>query len=384
MKIAIVSPLIERVPPKTYGGTERVVSYLTEALVEGGADVTLFASGDSLTSAKLVGVGAKCTRGDSTVGDPTLRHFLLIEEVLKRKDEFDVIHFHTDPMHFSAVAREKLASVFTFHGRLDIPELINYCRFFPERPVTSISLSQRRPMPWLNWVGNIYHGLPRDLYRLGTGDGGYLAFLGRICADKGIEQAIQIAEAAQIPLKIAAKVDKADNEYHERVVRPLLERSRYAEFIGEINEFQKQKFLGEAIGLLFPIDWPEPFGMVMIESMACGTPVIAFDRGSVPEVIDHGITGWIVRRPEMALEAISALATVKRSEVRRVFEHRFTADRMAAEYFGIYETLVASRWRSFYQSDLQRAVFAEDADAHIVPMAMQREIGRGPSDSQTA
>jgi len=338
MKIAQVAPLYESVPPKMYGGTERVVSYLTEELVSQGHDVTLFASGDSTTSARLIAPCRQALRLEGSI-DPLAHHILMLELLSQVAGDFDIIHFHCDYIHFPLSRRLRLPNVTTLHGRLDLPDLVSLYREFLEMPVISISNSQRSPVPWLNWQGTVHHGLPLDLYQCQREAGTYLAFLGRICADKGIEQAIEIAKKAGIPLRVSAKVDRDDKEYFKEVVQPLL-ANPLTQFMGEIPESDKNGFLGNAIALLAPINWPEPFGMVMIEAMACGTPVIAFRRGSVPEVIDEGRSGVIVSTVDEAVAAIKNGKLVRRKSCRESFERRFTAPRMAREYLAIYERMV--------------------------------------------
>lgn len=348
MRIAQIAPLHEAVPPKFYGGTERVVSYLTEALVEQGHDVTLFASGDSLTNARLEAAWPQALRLDPTIRDAIAPHMLLLEQVRRRAHEFDVLHFHLDYLPFSLFSEIDTPFVTTLHGRLDLPELQPVFSAFPHAPVVSISDSQRMPLPQAGWLDTIYHGLPAGLLtpqpraQRAANDGGYLAFLGRICPEKRVDTAIQIAARVGMPLKIAAKVDKADREYFEREIEPLLAHAD-VEFIGEINESQKPAFLSGASALLFPIDWCEPFGLVMIESMACGTPVIAFRRGSVPEVIDHGVTGYIVDDVDGAVEALGRLGELSREEIRAQFDRRFTSKVMARNYVAAYESLIETR-----------------------------------------
>jgi glycosyltransferase involved in cell wall biosynthesis len=341
MKIAQVAPLYESVPPKMYGGTERVVSYLTEELVRQGHDVTLFASGDSVTSARLVAPCRQALRLNDGCLDPLAHHVLMLELLSQVADNFDMIHFHCDYIHFPLSRRRRLPHVSTLHGRLDSPDLVSLYREFVEMPVISISDSQRAPVPWLNWQGTVYHGLPLDLYKFQGQAGTYLAFLGRICADKGIVEAIEIAKKAGIPLRISAKVDRGDREYFKDVVEPLLGHP-LIQFVGEISESEKNEFLGSAIALLTPINWPEPFGMVMIEAMACGTPVVAFRRGSVPEVIDEGRSGFIVSSVDEAVAAIKKGRLVSRMSCRESFERRFTACRMARDYLKNYERLLES------------------------------------------
>ena len=341
LQIAQVAPLYESVPPRLYGGTERVVAYLTEALVALGHDVTLFASGDSTTSAKLVSTSPHALRLSGCV-DAVCSHFVMFEEVYRRAANFDVVHFHVDYMHFPMTRREGLTHVTTPHGRLDLPELLPLYQLFDSMPLISISDAQREPMPWAGWQCTAYHGLPEDLYRLEQGPGEYLAFLGRVCPEKGLDRAIEIARRAGMRLRVAAKVDAADRAFHEREIVPLLSQ-RHVEFIGEIGECEKQAFLGGARALLFPIDWPEPFGMVLIEALACGTPVVAFRRGSVPEIIEDGVTGFICDDPEEAVQAVRRLPELSREDCRTRFEARFTAERMASDYVGIYRRLIDAR-----------------------------------------
>ena len=315
MKIAQVAPLYESVPPKLYGGTERVVSYLTEELVREGHQVTLFASGDSVTQAHLVEACARSLRLDQECVDQLAHHVVLLEQVFRQASTFDLIHFHIDYMHFPLSIRQPIPTVTTLHGRLDLPDLVPLYKMFPSMPVVSISDAQRAPLPWVNWVGTVYHGLPEDLYTFQETPGTYLAFLGRIAPEKGVDQAIAIAQQAGMPLKIAAKVDRADREYFREVVRPLLKHP-LVEYVGELGGDSKDAFLGGAYALLFPIDWPEPFGLVMIEAMACGTPVIAYPRGSVPEVLEDGVTGWIVEGIEAAVQAVGRVPAISRARCR--------------------------------------------------------------------
>jgi len=335
LRIAQVAPLYESVPPQLYGGTERIVAYLTEELVRQGHDVTLFASGDSQTSARLVPVCQRALRLGECI-DPLPHHLIMVEEVYRRAAEYDVIHFHVDYLHFPVSRRYGAPQITTLHGRLDLPDLVPLYREFPDMPLSSISDAQRQPLPWLNWQGTVYHGLPEDLLGCDDEPQGYLAFLGRVSPEKRLDLAIEIAQRAGLPLCIAAKVDRADREYYEQVIRPLL-RQPGVEFLGEIGERDKRAFLAGARGLLFPIDWPEPFGLVMIEAMACGTPVIAFRRGSVPEVIDPGKTGFVCSTVEEAVEAVARLPEVSRQGCRKVFEQRFTAARMARDYVNLYQ-----------------------------------------------
>ncbi|MBN9508013.1 MAG: glycosyltransferase family 4 protein [Alphaproteobacteria bacterium] len=339
MRIAQIAPLFEAVPPKLYGGSERVVAALTEELVALGHDVTLFASGDSVTSAKLDAPWPRALRLDPDVRDWVATYALMIEYVRQRAQQFDVLHFHLDYWPNSVFSRQPVPFVTTLHGRLDLPEFAAVYRLFPQAPVVSISDSQRAPLPDLNWVSTVYHGMPEKLVYPVDVEPSYFAFLGRICPEKGIERAIRIAKACGVKLKVAAKVDKVDREYYEAEVAPLLADAN-VEFIGEINDAQKPAFLSGAKALLFPINWPEPFGLVMIEAMGCGCPVIAFRNGSVPEVMEDGVTGFIVDDLDQAIAACRRLDTIDRAGVRRAFERRFTARRMAEDYVDVYERLI--------------------------------------------
>jgi len=333
---------MESVPPKFYGGTERVVSYLTEELVHQGHEVTLFASGDSSTAARLHPVVERALRLDPACENVLAYHMLLVEEVHKQAELFDVIHFHTDFLHYTAFRHNATPLLTTLHGRLDLPDIMALYWEFRELPVISISDNQRRPMPWLNWQQTIYHGLPIDLLHYNDQPDGYLAFIGRMCPEKRPDLAIQIARKSGIPLKMAAKVDDADQEYYTNVILPLLDDTDI-DFIGEISESEKSNFLGNALAVLFPIDWPEPFGLTMIEAMACGTPTIAFTAGSVPEVIDDGITGFIVNDIEGAVAAVKNIAALDRQAIRTRFEECFTAERMARDYIAVYEKIQSSK-----------------------------------------
>jgi glycosyltransferase involved in cell wall biosynthesis len=337
MRIAQIAPLHEAVPPKLYGGTERVVSFLTEELVNLGHDVTLFASGDSVTNADLHASWPRALRLDPAIRDPIAPHMLMMEHVARRLEDFDVLHFHMDYWPFSFFSRQNIPFVTTMHGRLDLPELQPVFNAFNKVPVVSISDSQRRPLPQANFVRTVHHGLPKDLLTPQPSARDYLAFLGRICPEKGADKAIRIARASGIKLKIAAKIDRVDTEYFEHVIRPMLGDG--VELIGEINDSQKPDFLSGARGLLMPIDWPEPFGLVMIEAMACGTPVIAFNRGSVPEIIEDGLTGFIVEDETGAISAVARLDEMTTDAIRDRFETRFTARRMAEDYLAIYRQL---------------------------------------------
>lgn len=342
MKIAQVAPLSEAVPPKLYGGTERIVSFLTEELVKLGHDVTLLASGDSCTSARLIGVVPEALRLDAKCEDMLAPHIVQLKKVLEMEKEFDIIHFHTDYLNFLIEDLLNTPHLTTLHGKLTIPELQMVYNAFGEQPVVSISNHQRLPLPQANFIGTIHHGIPEDLFKKGNGEGKYLAFLGRISPEKRCDRAIEMAIASNIPLVIAAKVDKADKEYFKEKIEPMLQHPLVS-FIGEINEDQKQEFLGKAKALLFPIDWPEPFGLVMIEAMACGTPVIAWNKGSVPEIIEDGENGFIVNSMEEAVDAISKLDLLDRNRVRSNFEERFTASRMAADYLELYRQIISKK-----------------------------------------
>jgi glycosyltransferase involved in cell wall biosynthesis len=340
MKIAQIAPLYESVPPKYYGGTERVIHYLTEELVRKGHDVTLYASGDSMTSARLVPLCPDALRLNRRFYmDDLAHHVLLIEKLHKDAAEYDLLHSHMDFFAYSLLRRATVPSITTLHGRLDLPDLVPLYLEFSDMPVVSISKKQREPLPWLNWQRTIHHGIPEHLYKPRDKPGSYLAFLGRISPEKGIEQAIAIATRAGIPLKIAAKVDRKDQEYYDGVVKPLLDHP-LIEYLGEIGEAEKNEFLANALALLIPLDWPEPFGLVMIEAMACGTPVITRARGAVPEIIEDGITGFIFEGAADAIAAIVKAEDLDRRYCRRVFEKHFTAARMADDYIELYKSLV--------------------------------------------
>ncbi|NPU10774.1 glycosyltransferase family 4 protein [Bradyrhizobium sp. 83002] len=342
MRIAQVAPLTEAVPPKLYGGTERVVHWLTEELVALGHDVTLFASGDSQTSAKLSPTWPKALRLDGSVRDPNALHMVMLESVRQKCDdeEFDILHFHLDYYPFSLFHRQPTPFLTTLHGRLDLPEHQPVFSIFKDVPVISISDAQRRPVPNANWVRTVLHGLPEQLLMPQPVTPSYLAVLGRIAPEKGVDRAINIAMRCGIPLKIAAKVDRADQDYFDQLISPLIRGNPLVEYIGEIGDHEKPEFLSGALGLLLPIAWPEPFGLVMIESMACGTPVIAYNRGSVPEVIDDGVTGFVVEDELSAVAAVSRLRDLSRAGVRERFEQRFTARRMALDYLAAYRRLI--------------------------------------------
>ena len=342
MKIAQIAPLVESVPPRLYGGTERIVSYLTEELVALGHEVTLFASGDSITSADLVSCVPKALRLDPNIQDPLPYYMLMLDRLRQRAHEFDILHFHIDQLHFPLFRPVAGRTVTTLHGRQDLPDLLPLYAGFGDMPLVSISNDQRRAVPNANVAATVYHGLPVDLHRVNTeAHRGYVAFLGRISPEKRPDRAIAIARAVGIPLKIAAKVDRADEAYFRTQIEPLL-AGPGVDFIGEINERQKTQFLGGAQALLFPVDWPEPFGLSMIEAMACGTPVLAFRCGSVPEIIDEGITGAIVETVEQAVAALPGVIALDRAKVRQRFERRFSATRMAEDYVELYRAQLAS------------------------------------------
>jgi len=344
MRIAQISPLFESCPPRLYGGTERIVSHLTEELVRQGHDVTLFASGDSRTKARLEACCETALRLDPQLKDPIPHHVVMLEKVRIAADDFDVLHFHVDVLHYPIIRKFVDKTVTTLHGRLDLPELKPLYSTFAHAPFVSISMDQRRPMPPVNWVGLVHHGLPRDLLPFHPSPSrDYLAFLGRISPEKGPEKAIEIAARAGFRLKMAAKIDKADREYWEDVVKPLVDVHPNVEFVGEIGDRDKAEFLGNAAAMLFPIDWPEPFGIVMIEAMACGTPVIAFPRGSAAEVIDDGVSGYLVNNVDEAVEAIRRIGDFDRTGARACFEQRFTIERVAQEYSMIYRELPGVR-----------------------------------------
>jgi len=340
MRIAQIAPLTESVPPRLYGGTERVVSFLTEELVAMGHEVTLFASADSQTSAELVGGWPIALRFDPNLRDTIAPHVLMLEQVCRRADQFDVLHFHLDYWSFSLFGRQATPFLTTLHGRLDLPELGLVYDGFPDVPLVSISDAQRAPMPKANFVATVHHGLPADLLTPRPVTPRYLAFLGRICPEKRPDLAIAIARQVGLPLKIAAKVDRVDEAYFRDTIRPLIDGTS-VELVGEINDAQKPDFLSGAHALLVPIDWPEPFGLVMIEAMACGTPVIAFNRGSVPEIVEHGVSGFIVDNVAQAVASLGRLDRLSRAAVRQSFERRFTARRMAEDYLSLYRGLAA-------------------------------------------
>ncbi|HKZ38161.1 MAG TPA: glycosyltransferase family 4 protein, partial [Chryseolinea sp.] len=320
-------------------GTERVVSFLTEELVTQRHDVTLFASGDSITTARLVPVCEKALRLNDECVDQVANHIAMLQMVMNEIENFDVIHYHIDYLHYPLSKKYPFPHVTTLHGRLNIYDLKVLYQLFDDMPVISISQAQRSPLPWLNWVGNVYHGLPLTLFEPNYREGKYLAFLGRVSPEKGLDRAIEIAISSGIQLKIAAKIDNADKTYFEQHIKHLLDHP-LIDFVGEIGEHEKQEFLSNAIVLLFPIDWPEPFGLVMTEAMACGTPVIAYSNGSVPEIIEHGKNGFIVENQEQAIKAVQNISLLDRQVCRTIFEERFSSQRMAKEYVSIYENVI--------------------------------------------
>ena len=370
MRIAQVAPLFESVPPRLYGGTERVVAYLTEELVRQGHQVTLFASEDSITSAELVPCAPRALRLDPDVRDPLPHHMIMLDKVRERADEFDILHFHIDYLHLPLFRSERGRTLTTLHGRQDLPDHMPFYRRFSDMPLVSISNAQRTPLPGANFVGTVYHGLPLGLHAPSLDrHGGYLAFLGRISPEKRPDRAIAIARAAGLPLKIAAKVDKADETYFRSVIAPTLDGGG-VEFIGEINDNAKGEFLGQAAGLLFPIDWPEPFGLVMIEAMACGTPVLAFPSGSVPEIVEDGLTGRIVSSVDEAARAVPELLALNRRAIRTRFEERFSAARMAADYVRIYQKMLRKQAAPQRQISAMAAHSANSIEAS--PAAVRR------------
>ncbi len=338
MRIAQISPLTEAVPPKLYGGTERVISWLTDELVSLGHDVSLFASGDSVTTATLEPMWPRALRLDGSVRDPNALHMSMIEQVCRRAHEFDILHFHLDYYPFSLMSRQNVPFVTTLHGRLDLPEHQPMFETFSEVPVVSISNSQRRPIHRANWAGTVHHGLPKNLLLPQNKTPSYLAFLGRISPEKRVDRAVRIAERCGLPLKVAAKVDQVDTDYFNDEIRDLFNKP-HVDFIGEISDAQKSEFLSGAMALIVPIDWPEPFGLVMIEAMACGTPVIAYNRGSVPEVIEDGVTGFVVEDETSAVGALRNISRLSRAQIRQRFEERFTSSRMARDYLNIYHEI---------------------------------------------
>ena len=341
MRIAQVAPLFESVPPRKYGGTERVVSYLTEELVRQGHRVTLFAAGGSRTTAELVEVVERPLRGDPHW---VIHALVEVEKVFRRAADFDVIHFHSDHLHFPLLRYADVPVVTTLHGRQDVPGLLRLYQVFSDVPVISISDAQRAPLPHARWMGTVPHGIPPGLFRLGAGSGGYLAFVGRISPEKRLDRAMEIARQAGLQLIVGAKVDPADRAYFEQEIEPLL-RGPGVEWLGELSDGEKVELLAEALALLFPIDWPEPFGLVMIEAMACGTPVLAFRGGSVAEVIQPGVTGAIVDSVDEAVAALPGVLALDRARCRQEFERRFSVGRMARDYVRVYERAIGATRR---------------------------------------
>jgi glycosyltransferase involved in cell wall biosynthesis len=367
MRIAQIAPLYESVPPRLYGGTERGVSYLTEELVRQGHQVTLFASEDSITSAELVSCTPRALRLEPDVRDAVPHHMIMLDKVRERADDFDLLHFHIDYLHFPQFRVERARTLTTFHGRQDLADHMPFYRRFSDMPLVSISNAQRMPLPNANFIATVHHGLPLDLMTPNfEPKGGYLAFLGRISPEKRPDRAIAIARAAGLPLKIAAKVDKADDGYFRNVIAPMLQGSG-VEFIGEINENTKNEFLGQAAALLFPIDWPEPFGLVMIESMACGTPVLAFRRGSVPEIVDNGLTGRIVSDVDEAVRAIPGLLALDRKAIRARFEERISAARMTTDYVRLYQKMLRKHTACDGRLSTLAARSAAISGSHLCP-----------------
>jgi glycosyltransferase involved in cell wall biosynthesis len=346
LKIGQIAPLIESVPPRLYGGTERIVSYLTEELVRLGHDVTLFASGDSITSAKLMSCTPVALRLCSNIRDPIPYYMLMLDRVRELSSEFDILHFHIDNFHFPVFREVAHSTVTTLHGRQDLADLKPLYVGFDDMPLVSISDAQQHPISDANFVATVLHGIPPDLHApTYSAQGRYLAFLGRISPEKRADRAIEIARTCGIPLKIAAKIDKVDEVYFREVIAPLLDGDG-VEFIGEINDRSKAEFLGGARALVFPIDWPEPFGLVMIEAMACGTPVLAFRQGSTPEIIDDGVTGALVDTMDEAIKMLPKVLALDRHAVRRRFEQRFSSARMASEYVALYRSMLDGKCRS--------------------------------------
>jgi glycosyltransferase involved in cell wall biosynthesis len=341
MRIAQVAPLYERVPPPLYGGTERVVSYLTEELVRMGHDVTLFASGDSETAARLVAACPRALWRDADVRETLPHHVRLMELVFHDVSRFDIIHFHADYLHFPLVRRHRCASLTTLHGMVHPHDLRALFEEYRDVPLVSISNDQRRPIPGANWAGTVYHGLPRDAFTFRGEPGGYLAYLGRMSPEKRADRAIEIARRSGLPLKMAAKIYPEEREYFNETLAPLIDASKpLVEFVGEIGDRERDTLLGHATALLFPIEWPEPFGLVMIEALACGTPVIGWRRGSVPEVLEHGETGYVVDSIDEAVEAVGRVNRLNRARCRHSFEQRFDAGRMATDYLDLYRRYV--------------------------------------------
>ncbi|ACD82698.1 glycosyltransferase family 4 protein [Candidatus Methylacidiphilum infernorum] len=342
MRIAQVASLYEPVPPPRYGGTERIISYLTEELVRAGHQVSLFASGDSITTSRLHPIIPRALWEDSQpCANPLVYHILLLEEVLKHKDQFDIIHFHTDFFHFPILRRLDVPHLTTPHGRMDFPEYIPFFREFRDIPLSSISYAQKQGLALGHWVGTVHHGLPLSLYQLNENPSDYVVFLGRISPEKGVDDALAIARMAGLKLKIAARVGLGDDAYFEKLLPEF--KKKNIEYLGEVTDREKNELLGGALALVFPVCWPEPFGLSMIEAMACGTPVIAYPHGSIPEVVDHGITGFIVKGVEEAVYVLSQIHTFDRKRCRQRFEQRFSAQKMAEAYISLYQKVIAQK-----------------------------------------
>jgi glycosyltransferase involved in cell wall biosynthesis len=358
MRIAQVAPLFESVPPALYGGSERVVSWLTEDLVRLGHEVTLFASGDSTTEARLVPACEKALWRDTACRETLPHHVRMLELVFRDVTQFDIIHFHCDYIHFPLVRRYRHPTLTTLHGCVHTHDLRDLLQEYRDVPLASISDNQRASTPEANWQGTIHHGLPRDLHTFSPEDGEYLAFLGRVSPEKGLERAIEVAYRTGMPLKVAAKIYEEDRSYFEQRIKPLLEKSSsFVEFVGEVGGAAKDGFLGKAKALLFPVDWPEPFGLVMIEAMACGTPVIGWSNGSVPEVIQHGANGFVVATVNEAVECVAKLSSLRRDVCRKLFEARFRVERMTADYLKMYEKVIrtspTNRQRDFQLEEVR-------------------------------
>jgi glycosyltransferase involved in cell wall biosynthesis len=366
MRIAQIAPLAESVPPKLYGGTERVVAWLTDELIDLGHEVTLFASGDSKSRAELIDVWPRALRLGRPRTDPMAAQAVLLELVAQHAEKFDVVHCHIDWLHLPLLSRIGVPHLTTFHGRLDLPGLSSVVTCFPNSSFISISDNQRLPLPEANWLGTVYHGLPAQSLRPSFVPGKYLAFLGRLVAEKGPEAAIRIARNSGMPLRIAAKVPRGEKSYFSKTIAPQVD-GKAVQLVGEVNDRTKEEFLSNAAALIFPIDWPEPFGLVMIEAMACGTPVIAFPCGSVPEVIEDGVTGFIVQTEADAVNAIKRLPELDRRRVRDGFERRFTARQMAQEYIRCYRMLIEQHSNSTAEKSpfLKRANEIHSASAML-------------------
>ena len=341
MKIAQVAPLWESVPPTLYGGTERVVSFITEELVRQGHDVTLFASGDSTTKARLVPMCPEALRLSKVITNVDAPLVAMLERVFSSANEFDIIHSHLEFLPFPLARRCSTPVVSTLHARLDLPEIFPLFKTFSDLPVVSISDAQRKPLPFLNWQATVHHGLPKDLYSFHAQSGKYLVFLGRVAPEKGLDQAIEIAKRVEMPLRIGAKIDPTNFQYYRAVIEPLLDHP-LIEYVGEVTDLEKDDFLGDAYAQLCPYDWPEPFGLVFIESLACGTPVIAYRRGSLPEIIDHGVTGFLCETLDEMVQSVRHVSVIDRNRCRHAFDARFSTERMVQDYLRVYERLVGS------------------------------------------